>query len=137
MPNTSIHTPSSTTLDATQAIDGMAEHAAARVDATLESTRRATNQTLDSLRSGVDHLREAVPGAFARAAAQVEELTRRGVDRAREAGQTAREQALRAGDATVMRIRDEPVKAVLVAAAAGAALAALIGWMARSRSQRP
>lgn len=125
MPNTRIHTPSPATMEATQAVDALADQAATKADATL-----------DSLRNGVDHLREAVPGAFARAAAQVEELTRRGVDRAREAGQVAREQALRAGDATVMKIRDEPVKAVLVAAAAGAALAALIGWMARSRNPR-
>lgn len=134
MPNST--STASTTSHAAATMDDMADRAARRADGSIEATRRVANQALDSLQSGVDQIRTAVPGAFARAAAQVEEITRRGVDRARSAGQTAREQALRAGDATVMRIRDEPVKAVLAAAAAGAAIAALVSWAMRSRSQR-
>ena len=134
MPNST--SAASTPSQAAATMDDVADRAARRADGSIEATRRVANQALDSLQSGVDQIRTAVPGAFARAAAQVEEVTRRGVDRAREASQAAREQALRAGDATVMRIRDEPVKAVLVAAAAGAAIAALVGWAMRSRSER-
>jgi ElaB/YqjD/DUF883 family membrane-anchored ribosome-binding protein len=69
---------------------------------------------------------QQLPDAFSRAAAQVEQLTRNGLDRARHVSQNVKEQALRAGDSTVGYIKDEPVKAVLIAAAAGAALALLV-----------
>lgn len=117
----------------TSSIDDMADQAAAKADEALKSTRSAANRTLDSLESGVDSLRETVPNAFSRAAAQVEELTRRGVERAREASLGMRDQVHRASDRTVGYIKDEPVKSVLIAAATGAAVALLVGWAMRSR----
>ena len=60
-----------------------------------------------------------------RAAEQVQDLTRRGVERARAAAAQLRDQALRASDTTRSYIQDEPLKAVLIAAAAGAAVALL------------
>ena len=47
-----------------------------------------------------------------------------------------RDKAVQVSDQTVGYIKDEPVKAVLVAAAAGAVAALLIGWLSRSRSDR-
>lgn len=41
--------------------------------------------------------------------------------------------AARATDSTVSYIKDEPVKAMLIAAATGAALAALMSLLSRSR----
>jgi ElaB/YqjD/DUF883 family membrane-anchored ribosome-binding protein len=43
-----------------------------------------------------------------------------------------RDQALRVSDDTRNYIRDEPVKAVLIAAAAGAVLMALLGLLRKS-----
>lgn len=103
-------------------------------DQAIESTRRAANHALDSLHTGIETLREGVPQTLGRAAAQVESIARRGLDRARETGDRVREQVHHAGDRTVGYIREEPVKAILIAAATGAALAALIGWVA-SRSR--
>jgi ElaB/YqjD/DUF883 family membrane-anchored ribosome-binding protein len=40
-----------------------------------------------------------------------------------------RDQAMRASDGTLNYIKDEPVKAMLIAAAAGAALMALLGLL--------
>lgn len=94
------------------------------------------NQALDSVQAGVDDLRKTAPAALSRAAAQVEELTRRSLDRARETGAQVKEQVARVGDRSVDYIRDEPVKSVLIAAAAGAAAAVLIGMLARSHSHR-
>ncbi len=50
-----------------------------------------------------------------------------------KAGKAVREQFGRASDCTRHYIQDEPIKAVLIAAAAGAAGAALIGWLSRGR----
>jgi ElaB/YqjD/DUF883 family membrane-anchored ribosome-binding protein len=47
-----------------------------------------------------------------------------------------KDKVAQAGDRSVGYIRDEPVKSVLIAAAAGAALAALIGWASRSGAGR-
>lgn len=114
----------------------LADQAAAKADLALKSSRRVANDALDSLESTVDTLRESVPAAFSRAAAQVEEITRRGLDRAKEASMGVREQMHKASDRTVGYIKDEPVKSVLIAAATGAAVALLVGWAMRSRNSR-
>ena len=46
-----------------------------------------------------------------------------------------RDKAYRASDSTVGYIKDEPVKAILMAVAAGAAIAALASLLSRSRSR--
>jgi ElaB/YqjD/DUF883 family membrane-anchored ribosome-binding protein len=104
--------------------------------AAIESTRELVNNGLDTLESGIDKLREAAPTMLSRAAAQVEDLTRRSMERARETSAQVKDQVAKAGDRSVDYIRDEPVKSVLMAAAAGAAMVALIGWLSRSRSER-
>lgn len=119
----------------TDGLDHAAEQAAHKATGMIQSTKRVTNGALDSLQTGVDELRQTVPTAFSHAAAQVEDLTRRGIERARLASSQVRDKVHVAGDRTVGYIRDEPVKSVLIAAAAGAAMAALIGWVARSRSR--
>lgn len=110
---------------ATHSVANSAEHA-------ISSTRRATNGALDSMHDSVEHLREQVPGAIGRAAAQADQLARRGIDRARQASGEVRERVHLASEHTVGYIKDEPVKSVLIAAAAGALLAALVGLLARS-----
>lgn len=62
------------------------------------------------------------------------ELAREGIDKARQAGHHAREQLGRASECTVNYIKDEPVKAVLMAAAAGALIAAVASWLGSRRA---
>jgi ElaB/YqjD/DUF883 family membrane-anchored ribosome-binding protein len=50
----------------------------------------------------------------------------------KESTQQLREKAVQASDTTVSYIRDEPIKAMLIAAATGAALMALVGLLGRS-----
>ena len=68
-----------------------------------------------------------------RAADQAADLARRGVDAVNEGAQAVRRQAAHASDSTRHYIRDEPMKAVLIAAATGAALMALVSLLTRSR----
>jgi len=88
----------------------------------------------DTLTDGLHEAGNIASSAFSRAAAQMEEITRRGMDRARETSMQVRDQAHRAGDRAVGYIQHEPVKSVLIAVAAGAAVAMLAAWFARSRS---
>lgn len=77
-------------------------------------------------------LRQQISPLLARAGEQASALAQRGVDAVRDRSLQVREQALRASDNTLNYIKDEPVKAVLFAAAFGAALMALIGMLRRS-----
>jgi ElaB/YqjD/DUF883 family membrane-anchored ribosome-binding protein len=69
-----------------------------------------------------------------RLANQAEITARRSVEAMRDTSAQIRERALKASDSTVGYIKDEPLKAMLIAAAAGAALMALLGLIGRSRS---
>ena len=71
---------------------------------------------------------QTVP-AFSRLASEAEQMTRRSVE-------TVRDQALRAGESTRGYIKDEPVKSVLIAAAVGAALMALVALIGRAAGAR-
>lgn len=56
-------------------------------------------------------------------------------DGMRDVSHHVQQRALRVSDNTVGYIRDEPVKSVLIAAATGAALVALVGLLSRSRAR--
>ena len=71
-----------------------------------------------------------------RATEQAGALAERGVHAVQDSAQHLRDNALRASDSTVRYIRNEPVKAVLIAAAAGATLMALVSLLVRSRDRR-
>jgi ElaB/YqjD/DUF883 family membrane-anchored ribosome-binding protein len=131
-----MNTKTSLAQSASETADQVAAQLATKAHGAIDTTRRHANGALDSADASVDQMREAAPSAFSRAAAQMEALTRRGVDRARETSNQVRDQAHRASDRAVGYIQHEPVKSVLIAVAAGAAVAMLAGWFARSRSGR-
>lgn len=66
-------------------------------------------------------------------AEQAEAFARRSAEALLDGGHQVREKALLATDRTIAYIKDEPVKAVLIAAAAGAAMVALANLVSRSR----
>lgn len=122
-----------TTLNPTN-FDDIAQQATDKADQAIGNARKAADGALDTLQDKASHLAAVAPGTLSRVAAQIDEMARRGVDRAKAASDTAKEQATLAGDRTVGYIKEEPVKAVLVAAAAGAALAIVIGMLSRSKT---
>ena len=63
---------------------------------------------------------------------QADALASRGVEAVRDGAQQIRDKAHSVSDSTVSYIKEEPVKAVLIAAAAGAALMALLSLASRS-----
>lgn len=106
----------------------VADKAATSADSAIRSTQRVTNDAFDNLSGGVQNLRQQAAPALER----VDDLAQRGVNSIRESAQQLRERAMRASDTTVDYIKDEPVKAMLIAAATGAALMALLGLLTRS-----
>lgn len=103
---------------------------------TSRATQRLAEQAVDAVADGVDTARERVAPSLVRMAEQAESLLERGVDAVRDGTQQLRESAGRSTDRTVAYIRDEPLKSVLIAAAAGAALMALANVLGRSRTPR-
>ena len=67
------------------------------------------------------------------AAASVHDLTQRSIDRAREMGTTLKARAYTAGNSTVGYMREQPLKSVLIAVAAGAAIAVLARLLSGAR----
>lgn len=65
---------------------------------------------------------------------QAETLTHRGLTAVQEGAVQLRNKAQDAGDVTVRYIQTDPIKAVLIAAATGAALMALAGLISRART---
>lgn len=88
----------------------------------------------DGAERALHDVRERVAPNAIRWASQAEELAHRGVSKVRESGEQVRERALAYSERGVQYVKDEPLKAVLIAAAAGALLVTLLG--SRSRSHR-
>ena len=115
--------------------NGIADHAAQSADNAIKSTQRATNNAFNSLSGTVQDIREQAAPLLNRATEQASALAQRGIDSVRDTSQQLRDTARRASDSTVGYIRDEPVKSMLIAAATGAGLMALVSLMGRSRDR--
>lgn len=126
----------STFRDIENKANDFADKAADKADMAIDQSKRVASDVLHKAQDTVDAARSRVPSAIADAASRVEEMAKDGYKRACEVGADVKDRFDRAGDSTVAYIRDEPVKSVMIAAAAGAVIAAVVGLMARSRADR-
>ncbi len=102
----------------------MSNHSVAENTSNLLDRAAATaDQALDGLQNQVHSLK-----------ADANQLSQRGLQAVREGTQQLRDRAHQASDQTLHYVKAEPVKSLLIAAATGAALVALIGLMSRSRN---
>ena len=113
----------------------LADQAAKSADHAIKSTQRVANEALDGLAGTVQDLRQQASPLLNRVTERASAMAQRGADAVRDGSDQVRERALRASDTTVSYIKDEPVKAMLIAAAAGAAMMAMLSLMTRSRGQ--
>jgi ElaB/YqjD/DUF883 family membrane-anchored ribosome-binding protein len=113
--------------------NNLADQAAQGADSAIKSTQRVANEALNSLSDKVQDARDQAAPVLNRVAAKAEELARRSAEAMRDSSAQIKERAVRASDATVGYIKDEPIKSILIAAAAGAALMALVSLLSRNR----
>lgn len=111
----------------------IADQAAQTADEAIKSTQQVANHALDSLANSVQDARKQVSPLLDRATEQASALAHRGVEAVRHGSQQLRNTALHATDTTAGYIKNDPIKAVLIAAATGAALMALVSLISRSR----
>jgi hypothetical protein len=107
-------------------------------DETFEPARqraeRATNGAIDRLSDRAAHLRDEAAPVIDRVAERASDLARESAHWVQDRGERLREQAARASDRTVGYVREEPLRATLMAMAAGALIYALVR-MARGSSR--
>ena len=112
-------------------------HTDGALDHAMETARASRRYAADTLHQAGDSLHEArdrVAPLMDQAASHASGYARRGMHMVRDGSLALRDKAYRASDNTVGYIKDEPIKAILVAAAAGAAIAAIVGYV-RSRGR--
>lgn len=114
-----MQTPNSTThANGKNAVDEFshtAHNAAGRAADLTDSARTASVKTGEDIASGIDAIK------------------RDGAKLLSEYSELARDKFASVSESTTQVIRQDPVKAVLIAAAAGAALVALVGLLGRAR----
>ena len=115
--------------------NGLVDQAAQTADNAIRSTQHLANNALDSLAGSVQDARHEAAPLLNRAGEQASALAQRGVNAVRDSSLRLRDSAVQAKDGAVLYIKDEPLKSMLIAAAAGAALMALVGLLSRSRDR--
>lgn len=98
-----------------------------------ESGRNRIEDTIRSGQNAAHHAVDRLAESAERVAGNADRLAQRGAEALREGSQQLREHARHATDSTIVHIRQEPVKAVLVAGAIGAVLGAMFTLLGRMR----
>lgn len=101
-------------------------------DEAIRTTQLLANEAVDGLAHAMQDARTQAVPMLNRASEQVGALAQRGVDSVRQTSQQLRDRTRDAAEGTVQYIKDEPVKAMLIAAATGATLMALVSLISRS-----
>lgn len=115
--------------------NSVSDAVAQSADNAIKSTQRVANEALDTLAGTVQDMRHQAAPLINRATEEAGALAKQGVDTVRESARQLRLKARQASETTVSYIKHEPVKAMLIAAATGAALMALITLMTHSRDR--
>jgi len=128
-------TPStfSNTQPATDTAKDLVDQSARVAHATVSQTRRAANHAIDSASGNVADAGAATTQSLQSALDRTQQFGRHTLEVVRDGSQQLRLKAQRATDVSTDYIRHEPIKSVLMAAAAGAALVALGSLFARAR----
>lgn len=99
----------------------------------MNTNIRPAEMAVDRLVGAVDDMRDTAAPKLQELAAKADALVQRGTEVLRDKSANVRLQAQHASEQTVGFIREEPVKSVLIAAAAGAAMLAVLSLLLRTR----
>lgn len=98
----------------------------------LRTAGQGLGRAADSAASKVDQWRDEASPMLEKASVRVQEVGQKGMDALADASKQLRDRAAEASDVAVAYAKDEPMKALLIAAAAGALLMGLLSMMVRS-----
>jgi ElaB/YqjD/DUF883 family membrane-anchored ribosome-binding protein len=120
------------TPDTTSQLVSRASQAA---DQAIQSTQQAAAQSVEKLAGAMQDLRDDALPVLNHAVDGVSAFAHRSVDSVRDASHQLRAKAERASENTASYIRHDPLKSVLIAAATGATLMALVSLLTRNRDR--
>ena len=124
-----LNTAATNTREALDTAASLAEHA-------IRDSQRLANQTLDGLSGHLESARASAGPALQGWANEASHLAQRGSDAVMHSAEQLRDQARLARDNTRDYISHQPVKAMLLAAATGAALLWLGSLIGRSSTSK-
>lgn len=110
----------------------VAHDAAQTAERTAYSARNGIGQGLHEMSNGLEHARSETGQALRQLASDSDALLHRGIDKVRGGADQLREKSLHAKDAATTYIQHEPMKSILMAAAVGAGLMALVALFSRN-----
>jgi ElaB/YqjD/DUF883 family membrane-anchored ribosome-binding protein len=113
----------------------LADEAGKTANDAIESTRAYAQNAVNAAGEKVRDLRREAEPTVEQIAARVQQAVQRGLDAASTTSARAQRRLEQAADVTGKYISDQPMRSVLIAAAAGAAITALI-VLASRRSPR-
>jgi ElaB/YqjD/DUF883 family membrane-anchored ribosome-binding protein len=113
-------------------VTAVTEQAARSAEEAIKSTQRAADEALESLARTMENIRHQTAPWLKHANNEMGSLAHRGMASVQETSKLVQEQALKARQSAEQYISNDPVKALLIAAASGAALMALISLASRS-----
>jgi ElaB/YqjD/DUF883 family membrane-anchored ribosome-binding protein len=91
------------------------------------------DKTADKVNGDIRNARQTANKLGETAAEQAQTIVGRGIDSAKAAAQQVRDSATQASESVVTYTKENPVKAILIAAATGALLVTLFKALSRSR----
>ena len=119
----------------TEKSSSLMDGAVQSADQAIKSTQQMANDALENLTTALQDLSHQATPSLERAGERVSSLAHRSLDGVCETSHQLRVKAEHASDNTMNYIRHEPVKSVLIAAATGAALVALISLVSQVRNR--
>jgi ElaB/YqjD/DUF883 family membrane-anchored ribosome-binding protein len=103
-----------------------ADKAADKLQSGIREVKQGVNSSASAASNKVEAMRSATGPALDKASDTAQGLLRQGIDAASDATRKAQDFASDAQDSIVTYTRQKPIKALLIAAAAGAALITLV-----------
>ncbi len=112
---------------ATETAGAAVDKAADRVERTVDSARTYAHQALDKAETKARTLQDDLKPTIDALSARVQDMAARGKVAATETTAQAREKLNQVSDRTSAYVAEQPLKSMAIAAAAGAAIAWLLG----------
>ena len=103
-------------------------------DGAARTAQNTASQAFDRMSEKIESVKNTASPLIDRLTTQAETAARHGAEVVRETSAQLRAKAMKAQESTVLYIKEEPVKSMLIATATGAALMALISLVGRSRN---
>ncbi|MBS7779054.1 hypothetical protein [Acidovorax sp. CCYZU-2555] len=129
----SSNTPADNAQKAADATKDLVNNAAEAAKEGVNATRKVASEAVDKAQEGLEAAQKQINPVIDDLAARAQELANRSIHFCADSSERARRQIQSAAEATNRYVVDQPAKSLMLAAAAGAAVATALLWGSRSR----